>query len=135
MLRFMFTDPVARQIYVDWEGAARRNLALFRASAGRYVGESWLMDLVEDLRGASPEFAAWWTRNELLGTPQSAKLMAHHEVGRLELEPSLLQVAQTPDLWMLVYTPMAGTATASRLQRLMSNGHARASTRPAAENL
>lgn len=32
------------------------------------------------------------------------------------LEPTLLQVAQTPDLWVIVYTPLPGTDTGAKLQ-------------------
>ena len=44
----------------------------------------------------------------------------HPLVGCLALHPTPLQVAQTPDLWMIVYTPVPGTDTAARLQRLRS---------------
>jgi transcriptional regulator with XRE-family HTH domain len=119
LLWFIFTHPLARQLYVDWNGAAQRNLALFRASTGRYVGEAWFAELVADLSHASPEFAAWWPRNDVHGTPEGAKEIDHPLVGRLVMQPTLLQVAQTPDLWMIVYTPVPGTETAARLQRLM----------------
>jgi transcriptional regulator with XRE-family HTH domain len=120
LLRFIFTHPAARQRYVDWEGTARRNLALFRASTSRYVGEAWLTDLIAELREASPEFAAWWPRSDVFGTPKESKEIVHPLVGHLAMQPTLLQVAQAPDLWMIVYTPEPGTDTAARLQRLMS---------------
>jgi transcriptional regulator with XRE-family HTH domain len=119
LLRFIFTHPLARELYADWAGAAQRILALFRASTGRYVGEAWFAELVADLSRASPEFAAWWPRNDVHGTPQGAKEIEHPLVGRLMMEPTFLQLAQTPDLWMIVYTPLPGTETAARLQRLM----------------
>jgi transcriptional regulator with XRE-family HTH domain len=120
LLRFMFAHPQPRQLYEDWEGAAQRLLATFRASTGRYVGEAWLMDLIAEVSGASPEFAAWWALGDVRGTPEGSKAICHPRVGRLELQLTLLQVAETPDLWMTVYTPAAETATAARLQRLMA---------------
>ncbi|HLJ82235.1 MAG TPA: helix-turn-helix transcriptional regulator, partial [Ktedonobacterales bacterium] len=101
LLRFIFTNPLARRLYVDWEGTARRNLAIFRASVGRYVGEAWLTELVEELSRASAEFAAWWPRNDVMGTPEGAKEIEHPLVGCLAIQPTLLQVAQAPDLWMI----------------------------------
>ena len=35
----IFTSPTHRQLLVDWEGDARRVLAQFRASCGRYPGD------------------------------------------------------------------------------------------------
>ena len=120
LLWFLFTHPLARRLYADWEGTARRNLAIFRASIGRYMGETWLSNMVTDLSRASPEFAAWWPHSDVMGTPEEAKEIEHPLVGRLAMQPTLLQVAQAPDLWMIVYTPTPGTDTAARLQRLMA---------------
>jgi transcriptional regulator with XRE-family HTH domain len=120
LLHFMFAHPRARRLYDDWEGAAQRNLAIFRASTGRYVGQPWLTELIADLSRVSSEFAAWWPRTDVYGTPDGGKAIRHPEVGELDLRLTLLQVAETPDLWMIVYTPAAGTETAARLQRLMA---------------
>lgn len=54
VLWYLFTNPQARTLLVDWQGDAQRALALFRASTGRYVGESWFTTLVKDLKQISP---------------------------------------------------------------------------------
>ncbi len=121
LLWSMFMHPLSRQLYVDWEGAAQHILAFFRASTGRYVGETWFTALVSDLSRASPEFAAWWPRNDVYGTPREAhKEVSHPVVGRLVLQSTPLQLAQAPDLCMMVYTPVPGTETAAKLQRLVA---------------
>jgi transcriptional regulator with XRE-family HTH domain len=119
LLRFVFTHPRARQLYSDWESAAQRILALFRAGSGRYVGEDWFAELVADLSTVSGEFAAWWPRTDVQGTPQGVKELDHPLVGHLTLEPMLLHVASGADLWMIAYTPAPGTDTCDRLRRLM----------------
>lgn len=120
LLRLMFLQPHARQIYPDWPRAARQTLAHFRASAGRYMDEEWFSQLVAELSRESAEFAAWWDRADILGAPEGAKEIEHPVVGRLALELTLLQIAPTPDLWLMVYTPLAETETSARLTRLMS---------------
>jgi transcriptional regulator with XRE-family HTH domain len=121
LLWFMFMHPLARQLYIDWEGAARHILAFFRASTGRYVGETWFTALIAELSCASPAFAAWWPRNDVYGTPREAhKEVNHPLVGRLALQSTPLQIAQAPELCMMVYAPVPGTETAAKLQRLMS---------------
>ena len=76
--------------------------------------------MLADLSRVSAEFAALWPRNDVMGTPEGAKEIEHPLVGCLAIQPTLLQVAQAPDLWMIVYTPAPGTDTAAHLQRLMS---------------
>ena len=120
LLRLMFTHPHARQIYPDWQYAAQATLAHFRASTGRYVDEAWFIELVADLSRLSPEFAAWWDCAEIRGAPDGAKEIDHPVVGRLTVELTLLQIAPTPDLWLMVYTPAPDTDTAARLRRLIS---------------
>ena len=121
LLWSMFMHPLSRQLYVDWEGAAQHILAFFRASTGRYVGETWFTALVSELSRASPEFAAWWPRNDVYGSPREAhKEVRHPLVGRLALHASPFQLAQSPELFMIVYTPVPGTETAAKLRRLMS---------------
>jgi transcriptional regulator with XRE-family HTH domain len=120
LLRLLFTHPTLRQRYEDWEGVARRIIALFRASATQAVGEAWFIALVEELRRSSPEFQAWWPRHDIAEAPHDGKALNHPQVGRLILQPNPLQVGLAPDLWMLVYTPAPGTDTAARLQRLSS---------------
>ena len=52
----IFTSPTHRQLLVDWEGNARRLLAQFRASCGRYPGDPRLTELIHDLMLRSPDF-------------------------------------------------------------------------------
>ena len=129
LLWCMFTDPSQRRLLVDWEGAAQETLAYFRASTGRHVGEAWFSELITDLTAASPEFAAWWPRNDVRGTPRDAqKELNHPLVGRLVLQPTPLQVAQRPDLWLIVHTPLPGTDTAAKLQCLLAGASTAAVT-------
>jgi len=120
LLWFMFAHPFARQLYVDWAATAQQTLALFRASTGRYIGETWFTELVANLSCVSPEFAVWWSHNEVHGTPERDKEINHPQLGRLVLQPTILPLAQTPDLCMMVYTPTPGTNTEAKLQCLRS---------------
>jgi hypothetical protein len=75
--------------------------------------------MVADLTNASPEFAAWWPHSDVMGTPEDAKEIVHPLVGHLVMRATPLQVAQAPDLWMIVYTPAPDTDTSTRLQQLL----------------
>ncbi len=72
LLWLLFTHPMLRGRYEDWEQVARHMLALFRVSTARSVEEPWYTKLIEDLSGVSPELQAWWPQHDmaLLVTPK-----------------------------------------------------------------
>jgi transcriptional regulator with XRE-family HTH domain len=86
VLWFLFTNPKARTLLVDWEGDTRRALALFRASTGRYVGERWFTTLVTDLKQISPEFRDWWPRHDVQRVHTGKQELNHPIVGRLVMQ-------------------------------------------------
>src|SRR5262249_28047176 len=56
MLWWIFTDPTAKTVLVDWEAEALALLAKFRAAADRYPDDPSFGSLIERLQNASPEF-------------------------------------------------------------------------------
>jgi hypothetical protein len=118
ILWFLFTDRRQRTQWVNWEEEAQRTLALFRASTQRYLGETWLIELVNDLTDVSPEFRAWWPHHEVQGVHTEQKRLNHPLVGLLLMQATTFHVADHPDLRMIVSTPVSGTDTASKLTAL-----------------
>lgn len=127
ILRLVFTAPSHRTILVNWEQAAQGLLALFRASAERYIGESWLKELVAELELASPEFRAWWPQHAIQTTHTGKKELNHPLVGRLVLQPTTFQVTDAPDLRMVIYTPLTEANTAQKMAQLVEPMEARLS--------
>lgn len=119
ILRLTFTHPFRRMLLPNWERAAQGLLALFRASTERYVGEPWRKALIAELELASPEFCAWWPQYAIQATHTGQKELNHPLVGRLVLQPTTFQVADAPDLRMIIYTPLAEANTAKKLAQLM----------------
>ncbi len=119
ILWFAFMQPGHRELLVDWEGEAQRTLALFRASTGRYVGEPWYKELIADLARVSPAFEAWWSRDDVRAVHAGRKELNHPEVGRLVFHPTTMQIAEAPDLQMVVYPPLAEADTARKLCALI----------------
>jgi transcriptional regulator with XRE-family HTH domain len=132
LLRLLFTHPIIRERYEEWEYVAERMLALFRVSTARSVGERWYIDLVAELWSASCEFQRWWPLHDIGEPPREEKALNHPAVGRLVFSPNPLQIAHAPDCWMLVHTPVPGTGTLARLdQLLLLNGSDNAGAGPA----
>jgi transcriptional regulator with XRE-family HTH domain len=116
----MFTSRTQRQLLVDWEGNARRLLAQFRATCGRYPADPRLTELIHDLMLVSSEFRDWWPDHEVLGSPEGQKTLNHPLVGYLMFEHLTFQVFDAPDLKVNVYIPLDEADTPAKLSQLLS---------------
>ena len=119
---FLFTDRRLRTQLVDWETEAQHTLALFRASTQRYIGEAWLTELVTELKQVSPEFREWWPRHDVQGVHTGQTRLNHPLVGMLTMQATTFQLANHPDLQMIVYTPVSETDTLTKLTTLSASG-------------
>ncbi|HEY9427311.1 MAG TPA: helix-turn-helix transcriptional regulator [Gemmatimonadaceae bacterium] len=118
MLWYIFMHPEARRRLADWEGNAQRTLARFRADAARTVGDPRMTALVEKLRAASSQFAAWWPRHEILGRPGCRKEIMHPDVGRLVFEHNTLVPHDAREIRIVFYTPLDEGDTPAKLAEL-----------------
>ena len=117
MLLLVFTHPTWRRCMPDWEDAAPRLVAQFRASMAEHVTEPAWKALLARLRDGSPDFARFWERHEVLGPEAGHKRFQHPEVGMLRLDFTHLWLDQRVGTRMTVYTP-ADAATRAALGRL-----------------
>lgn len=62
LLRYIFTDPAARLLVVDWERRAQRVVAEFRADVGAHLDEPEVRAVVAELQEQSDVFSKWWGR-------------------------------------------------------------------------
>ncbi len=65
LLRFIFLDPAARELIVDWNNRARRVVAEFRSDAGRHLTEPPTLRLLDFLERGSQLFAKWWGEQDV----------------------------------------------------------------------
>jgi len=66
MMRFIFLDPAARDLVVNWEERASRVVAEFRADAGLHTDEPGLKALLTELLEGSSVFEHWWNRHTVV---------------------------------------------------------------------
>jgi transcriptional regulator with XRE-family HTH domain len=126
----IFTNPLSRQLVVDWEDDARQLLAQFRSSCARYPGDAQLTELIHDLLLASPEFRAWWPDHEIQSGQEGRKTLNHLQVGHLQFERLTFQVFDTPDLKVTVYTPLEETDTPRKVEYLLEQWYQQEGQRP-----
>ncbi|MBR7837661.1 helix-turn-helix domain-containing protein [Actinospica durhamensis] len=123
MLTWVFTEPRAREVLVDWEQEARALLGRFRAAAGRYVEDPAFTDLIDTLQAASAEFRTWWARHDVIDRGSGSKAMAHPRIGRVTLNHTALNAAENAEQRLVVYYAEPGSPDAARLRELLEPAH------------
>nr|WP_232328378.1 helix-turn-helix transcriptional regulator [Kibdelosporangium sp. MJ126-NF4] len=110
-----FTDPCHRAAVRDWENGARAIVGQFRADAARYPDDPEFGRLAERMRETSPAFAEIWAQHPVGSAGSGVKAM-----GELVFEYATLPLPDLPGHRLLLYTPVQGTATESRLAALLA---------------
>jgi transcriptional regulator with XRE-family HTH domain len=100
-----FTDPTAREVYVDWEQEAFDLLARFRVTSARHHGDPGFTELIERLHEASPEVRAWWKRHAVHPLGDGAKRFRHPGFGEFTLVHVVLRAADAPDQKLTTFSP------------------------------
>jgi len=105
LARWMFTQPAAREVLVDWEQVARDLLARLRAATGRQRSDARAAVLVAELRSSSAQADAWWQRYDVAAPHAGTKRLRHPRDGEVTMVYTALAVADHPDQTLVVYTP------------------------------
>ncbi|MGA5653511.1 helix-turn-helix transcriptional regulator [Rahnella contaminans] len=105
LMHMMFTSQSHRQILADWDTLAPLSLAMFRSDCAHYVGDPDFERLISLLKEESPEFRAWWPRNDVLQQPSTIKRITHPDEGHLAFEYLSLAVEGCPGMRFIVCTP------------------------------
>ncbi|WP_395321854.1 helix-turn-helix transcriptional regulator [Variovorax sp. UC74_104] len=106
MLWLVFASPAHRAAIPQWETDARAMLARFRVEFGRHRDDPAFLTLIERLQIASPEFRQWWPDHDVSMRTDRTKRFEVRGVGRMELEQSSFMVEESPDMRLVVYTPV-----------------------------
>jgi transcriptional regulator with XRE-family HTH domain len=116
-LLLLFTHPSWRKGVLDWEDAAARMVAQFRAALAEHLAEPSWKALVARLHRSSPEFTSIWEQHDVRGMESQTKRFLHPLVGELLVDYTYLWLAPRLGARMVTYTP-ANAATGRRLERL-----------------
>lgn len=114
----LFTNPYQKKLLLDWENEAKRCIALFRFSSNQYIGEPWFTEFIDDLKYISPYFQEWWPQYDIQSPHGKLKILNHPIVGKLVLQATTLLIPDSPELQLIVYTPLPEEDTAGKLTKL-----------------
>lgn len=102
LLRYIFLDPAAPNLVVDWEQRARRVVAEFRADAGAHLDEDDVLALLNPLLHQSAVFAHWWTRHAVVEREGGVREFQHPVRGRLSFQQTTFRLATHPELKLVM---------------------------------
>jgi transcriptional regulator with XRE-family HTH domain len=128
--RFAFLDPASRDLYPDWEGAARVAVAQLRLAAGRHPRSRALSALVGDLATRSAEFRTMWAAHEVRLHFAGTKHFDHPAVGPLELSYHSVELPSDPGHALTIYNAVPGSPSADALRLLSAWAATREADRP-----
>ena len=107
--KWLFLDPGARTLWVDWERIAIGHVAQLRVVAGSAPDAPDVTALVTGLLADSPDFARIWARYDVKPRTTGVKRFRHPRVGRMDLGYESLPLAGTDDQRFIVYLAERGT--------------------------
>lgn len=115
ILQQAIMDPLTKEMNSDWEEQAKIAIARFRADCARYPQDEKLNGMIEKFKEESELFRLWWPRYEVKTVTDCHKLLNDPQMGEMEFEHVNLQVANCPNLKLMIYT--ASPATAEKLKQ------------------
>lgn len=97
LMRYIFLDPAARELVVNWEERASRVVAEFRADAGLHTDEPGLKALLSDLLTNSRVFAHWWNRHTVVDREGGLRDFRHDAETILTYQQLTFRLSNRPD--------------------------------------
>ena len=116
--RWLFLDPDARMLIVNWADFAAAAVGALRYEAGRHPDDRRLVDLVRDLRRADPDVAQWWDDQRVTFRTSVTKHIAHPAAGPLTFAIESVVGPHDPEQRLVVYTAEPDSPTARVLPLL-----------------
>ncbi|MGW3247647.1 helix-turn-helix transcriptional regulator [Streptomyces sp. NPDC001070] len=118
LARFMFLDPAARELFVDWDMAARMLVTGLHLHAGRHPNDPQLAELIDQLSAADAEFRRWWAAHDVEEFSHGTRHYRHPLLGEITLNYETLIFPGDPGQWLFVSTAEPGSRSFAALRTL-----------------
>jgi len=105
LLRYVFLDPGAADLIVDWENRAWRLAAEYRADSAASRHDPAHQALVEELQAASPLFKQAWSSQKVLGREGGSRGFLLPGEGKRYFWQYTLRMAQQNEIKLVVLHP------------------------------
>lgn len=104
LLRWLLTDPAARELYLDWAQVTSEVVGVLRAEAARHPNDSLLQAYIAELDAISPEFRTWWAEHSIVERTAGTKRFHHPAVGPVTIDYEALAMPDDPEQVLFVYS-------------------------------
>lgn len=123
LMRYVFLDRSARDLFTDWDAAADAAVTNLRSGALHWAGEDRYESLVAELQEV-PAFRTRWS--SFVGTDVVRRRwrLAHPELGALRVDEEVLSLVDRNDHRVVTWLP-ADDATDAALTRATGERHLR----------
>jgi transcriptional regulator with XRE-family HTH domain len=118
--RWMFLDPQARDLFIDWDVQARAAVENLRLEYGQAPNDRTTLALVDELSSASEEFRTWWAEHRVYQRTHGTKRLRHPIVGPLAVDYETFTMPGDPDQTLFTFTTEPGTASRDAMNLLIS---------------
>ncbi|RCG15666.1 transcriptional regulator [Streptomyces diacarni] len=102
-VRWVFLEPAARDVLVDWEPEARGLLGRLRTLAARHHGDPRYTRLIEELHEGSPQVRDWWPQYEVQDRHSGRKRLRRPRRGVVAYAYTAFHLAEQPEQTLVVY--------------------------------
>lgn len=104
LLRWIFTDPAARDLYLEWSTIASEMVGVLQLEASARPNDTRIANLVGDLATSSPEFRLWWACPNPQGRTSGTKHFHHPIAGDLTIDWEAFTLPDDATQTMFIYT-------------------------------
>ncbi|MGW4337570.1 helix-turn-helix transcriptional regulator [Rhodococcus koreensis] len=122
LVRFIFFDPHADDVFPEWNTAADDAVALLRVEAAHSPYSTVVTGLVGELATRSEEFRTRWAAHNVKAHRHGVKQFRHPDVGDLSLTYNVFDITGADGLSLVGYTaePQSPSEQALRLLAIMT---------------
>ncbi|MEU6547024.1 helix-turn-helix transcriptional regulator [Streptomyces sp. NPDC046859] len=116
--RFVFLDPAARELFIDWNLAARMIVTGLHLYAGRHPNDPELTGLIDFLSASDADFRHWWAAQDVEEFAHGTRHYQHPLLGEVTLAYESLVFPGDRDQWLFVSTAEANSPSHEALRNL-----------------
>ena len=120
MAKWMFLNPRAKRVYLNWDQIAPQMVAILRNAAVPGVRNDTLSSIIGDLMVGSEEFARMWSDYQLFEHTYGVKRFFHEAVGEMKINYETLPLPADRGQTVIVYSADAGSPSEEKLKLLVS---------------